>query len=176
MPRWLSVVLTLAYPPAIYFGSHYVPAPVLAILLLPLLLLRGSGGIAIGRWLIPGVVLLVVIAIVSNAVLPLKFYPFLMNVVFLAVFASSLRYPPTIIERIARIREPDLPPAGVIYTRRVTQVWCGFFIVNGSLALWTTLWATDRVWFWYNGVIVYALMGALFAIEWLVRQRVRRHG
>lgn len=176
MPRWLSVVLTLLYPPAIYFGSAYVPAPVLAILLLPLLLLRGSGGIAVSRWLIPGVLLLVVAAIASNAVLPLKLYPLLMNVVFLVVFASSLRYPPPIIERIARMREPNLSPTGVAYTRRVTQVWCGFFIVNGSLALFTTLWASDKVWFWYNGVIVYALIGLLFGGEWLVRQRVMRHG
>jgi len=176
MPRWLSLVLTLLYPPAIYFGSDYLPAPVLAILLLPLLLLRGSGGIAVGRWLIPGVLLLVATAIVSNAVLPLKFYPLLMNLVLLGVFASSLRYPPPIIERIARLRDPDLSPAGVAYTRRVTQVWCGFFIVNGSLALFTTLWASDKVWFWYNGVIVYALIGLLFGGEWLVRQRVMRHG
>lgn len=174
MPRWLSVVLTLLYPPAIYFGSDYLPAPVLAILLLPLLLLRGSGGIAVSRWLIPGVLLLVVAAIASNAVLPLKLYPLLMNVVFLVVFASSLRYPPPIIERIARMREPNLSPTGVAYTRRVTQVWCGFFIVNGTLALFTTLWASDKMWFWYNGVIVYVLMGTLFAGEWLVRQRVRQ--
>jgi uncharacterized membrane protein len=170
MPRWLSIVVTLLYPPAIYFGSNYLPAPVLAILLLPLLLLRGGGGIAVGRWLIPGVLLLVVAAIAFNAVLPLKFYPLLMNVVFLVVFASSLRYPPPIIERIARLRDPNLAPAGV------TQVWCGFFIVNGALALITTLWATDKVWFWYNGVIVYGLMALLFGGEWLVRQRVMRHG
>lgn len=177
MPRGLSIVLTLLYPAAIYFGSRYVPAPLLALLLLPLLLLRGNGGFAVGRWVIPGVLLLVVLAIVSNAVLPLKFYPLLMNVVFFGVFASSLRYPPSVIERIARLRTPDLPPAGVAYTRRVTQVWCVFFVCNGTLALGTTLWASDRIWFWYNGVIVYFLIGLLFAGEWLVRQRVMRsHG
>jgi len=175
MPRWLPIALTLLYPPALFFGSRYVPTPVLAIVLLPLLLLRGTGGIAIGRWLIPGVLLLVGMAIATNAVLPLKLYPLLMNLVFLGVFAASLRYPPSIIERIARLRDPNLPPAGVAYTRRVTQVWCGFFIVNGTLALVTTLWASDKVWFWYNGVIVYGLMALLFGGEWLVRQRVMRH-
>ena len=31
------------------------------------------------------------------------------------------------IERIARLQHPDLPPEGVVYTRRVTQIWCVFF-------------------------------------------------
>lgn len=176
MPRWLSVVLTLLYPPTIYFGNTYFPAPVLALLLLPLLLMRGNGGIAIGRWLIPGGLLLVATAVAANAVQPLKFYPVLMNLVLLAVFASSLRYPPSIIERIARLRYPHLAPAGIRYTRRVTQMWCGFFSVNGALALYTSLWASDGVWFWYNGVIAYVLMGALFGAEWLVRQRVLHYG
>jgi len=177
MSRGLSVLLTLLYPAAIYFGSRYVPAPLLAVLLLPLMLLRGNGEFPIGRWVVPGVLLLIVLTVVSNAVLPLKFYPLLMNLIFLGVFATSLRYPPSIIERIARLRDPNLSPAGVAYTRRVTLVWCIFFVGNGTLAAITTLWGSDQVWFWYNGVIVYLLMGLLFAGEWLVRQRVmRRHG
>lgn len=176
MPSWITLVLAVLYPPVLYFGSQYLPTPILALLLLPLLLLRGGGGFAIGRWLIPGVLLLVAAAIASDALLPLKLYPVLMNVIFLALFASSLRYPPPIIERIARLREPHLSPAGVAYTRKVTQVWCGFFVLNGGLALWTTLWASDRVWFWYNGVIVYVLIGTLFGGEWLVRRRVMRRG
>ena len=91
----------------------------------------------------------------------------------LAVFAISLRYPPSAIERLARLQEPDLPESGVRYTRRVTQVWCGFFIVNGSIALATVLWASDAAWALYNGLIAYLLMGLLFAAEWLVRRRVR---
>ena len=59
------------------------------------------------------------------------------------------------------------------YTRRVTQVWCGFFVFNGSLALLTALYASDGVWMLYNGLLAYVLMGILFAGEWLVRQRVR---
>ena len=178
MLRWLSLALTLLYPAVIFFGSRYLPAPLLALLLLPLLLLRWNGGIPVQRWLIPGIMLLVALAMVFDAVLPLKLYPVLVNGVFLAVFATSLRFPPSIVERIARLREPDLPPAGVAYTRRVTQVWCVFFLANGAVALWTALGASNQVWFWYNGVIAYGLIGALFAGEWLVRRRVMidRHG
>ena len=77
------------------------------------------------------------------------------------------------IERLARLQEPDLPAAGVAYTRRVTQVWCGFFIVNGSVSLLTALFASDAGWALYNGVISYALMGLLFVGEWLIRKRVK---
>jgi uncharacterized membrane protein len=83
-----------------------------------------------------------------------------------------LRYPPTIAERIARLRMPDLPQVAVAYTRRVTQVWCVFFVGNGLMALWTALRWPDQVWFIYNGVIAYVLVAALFTGEWLVRQRV----
>jgi uncharacterized membrane protein len=52
-------------------------------------------------------------------------------------------------------------------------VWCGFFLLNGSIALATTLWGTEAQWALYNGAIAYVLMGVIAAVEWLVRQRVR---
>ena len=110
--------------------------------------------------------------------LPLKLYPVLINLALLAAFGYSLRTPVSMVERLARLREADLPPAAVAYTRRVTQVWCGFFVFNGALALGTALWASAAVWSLYTGVISYVLMGTLFGIEFLVRLRFRRrhHG
>ncbi|MGJ4749149.1 hypothetical protein ACQV5M_22485, partial [Leptospira sp. SA-E8] len=109
---------------------------------------------------------------------PLKLYPVLVNAVLLAVFAWSLRHPPAVIERLARLAEPALPPSGVAYTRGLTRVWCGFFIVNGLLALVTALWPRqaggDEIWALYNGLIAYLLMGLLFAGEWLLRPHLRR--
>jgi len=96
------------------------------------------------------------------------------NVVMLTLFGSSLFTRMSLIERLARWREGDLPPAGVLYTRRVTQVWCLFFIVNGSVSLWTCLAGNIHVWTLWNGMASYLLMGLLFAGEWLVRLRVKR--
>ncbi|HEY5799896.1 MAG TPA: hypothetical protein VIT92_06735, partial [Burkholderiaceae bacterium] len=64
------------------------------------------------------------------------------------------------------------------YTRRVTQVWCAFFVVNGAIALGLAMYASEAAWSLYTGVIAYCAMGALFAGEWLVRQRFKRlqHG
>ncbi|MEX3021759.1 hypothetical protein AB4K05_19440 [Kluyvera sp. STS39-E] len=104
----------------------------------------------------------------------LLFYPVVVNGVMLAVFGGSLWSTMPIVERIARLREPELTPAGVRYTRRVTQVWCLFFIINGTIALLTALHGDMSLWTIWNGMIAYLLMGTLMAVEWLVRQRVRR--
>jgi uncharacterized membrane protein len=111
-------------------------------------------------------------ALLANAALPLKLYPMLANLAFGALFAWSLAHPPSAIERIARLSRPGLTPAGAAYTRKVTWVWVGFFVVNGLLAAATALWASDAAWALYNGLVAYGAMGALFAGEWLVRQRV----
>jgi uncharacterized membrane protein len=93
----------------------------------------------------------------------------------LLLFSWSLLSPPSLIERLARIQHPDLPPEGVIYTRRVTQIWCVFFIVNGSIALVTALWSSFEIWSLYNGLIAYLLMGILFIGEYIVRMKTQKH-
>ena len=103
-----------------------------------------------------------------------KLYPVWVNVVMLAVFGYSLFHPPSVVERLARLQEPDLPASGVAYTRQVTKVWCVFFVLNGAAAAFTALYCTDAVWALYNGLIAYVLMGCLMGIEWCVRQQVRR--
>lgn len=93
----------------------------------------------------------------------LLFYPVVVNAVMLAVFGGSLRSTMPIVERLARLQEPDLPEKAVRYTRRVTQVWCLFFIFNGSIALFTTLYGNMPLWTAWNGIIAYLLIGFLTA-------------
>ena len=181
MRTFALALLTLAYPLLVYFGldSHVEPRW-LALLLVGMALLRAA--FARERvWLVAalGAMVLAVASFWGNQVMPLKLYPLLVNVVMLCVFSISLVYPPSVIERLARLHEPDLPPTGVAYTRRVTQVWCGFFVVNGSISLATVFWATDAGWALYNGLVSYLLMGLLFAGEWVMRKRMKaktQHG
>ncbi|WP_218776937.1 hypothetical protein [Salinicola salarius] len=126
------------------------------------------------RWgwgLLPLILLLM---ITDSAELGLRLWPVVVNLALLLLFSHGLRHPPTLIERFARRQEPDLPPHAVRYTRRVTQAWCVFFVLNGSVALITAIHADLDVWAWYNGGIVYALMLAMFLGEWCIRQRVKR--
>jgi uncharacterized membrane protein len=172
----LAVAITLLYPLAIWLGYGQVEPRVLAGLLLAAALLRlPTLKISkVGRWWLSGALLLAALAIWNNALLPLKLYPVLVNLAMLAVFGYSLVVPPSMVERIARLQDPHLPPQAIDYTRRVTQVWCAFFILNGAVALATALWASQAVWALYNGVIAYGLMGILFSGEYLVRMRFKR--
>lgn len=167
--------MTVAYPLLVYLGlGHFEPRWFAAILLL-MGLVRLVLKPAPENWALVGAALLLAtLTWLSSAWLPLKLYPVGVNVCLAVLFGASLVYPPTVVERIARLREPDLPADGVAYTRTVTKVWLVFFLVNGSMALATALWASDAVWTLYNGLIAYGLMGLLGGAELLVRRRVRR--
>lgn len=176
----LTVVLTALYPLMIWFGQGRVEPRWLALLLL-LAALSRLPSLKVSRsarWLAAAALLLAGAAVMSNAMLPLMLYPVLVNAGLLAAFGYSLASPPSMVERFARMREPNLSPAAVAYTRSVTKVWCSFFVVNGALALGTALWCSAAVWSLYTGVIAYLLMGLLFGGEYLVRLRFKRlhHG
>jgi len=177
MRTGLVVILTAAYPLLVFLGLGRVEPRWLALLLAGLAVLRAfSGSGSRDRfwwWAAAAGVVLAAVSAFANVALPLKLYPVLVNAVLLIVFAASLAHPPSMVERLARLREPDLDAHGVAYTRRVTQVWCGFFVLNGSIALATCLWGSDKTWALYNGLIAYGLMGLLMGGEWLVRRRVR---
>ena len=185
MTRLAQVILILvvaAYPLAVYFGIQYlslgyVLAVLLAVAGLRLLLVPTQKQAAGGR-LGAGALAAILAAVCAASWLRgdsagLLWYPVLVNLVMLGIFAFSLTQPRSLIERLARLQEPDLPANGVRYTRRVTQVWCGFFIANGSIAAASALYGDLHLWTLYNGLLAYVLMGALLAGEWLVRKRVR---
>jgi uncharacterized membrane protein len=180
--RWLvngvMALLTLLYPLAVFFGSQYFEPWKIAALLIVLLLARLAASYSGKHWSTPLLIAGIgycVFAMWSNQLGALRLYPVLVNALMLLIFGWSLFSPPSLVERLARIQHPGLPPEGVAYTRRVTQVWCGFFIVNGTLALVTALWASLEIWSLYNGLIAYVLMGMLFAAEYLVRIRTQKH-
>jgi uncharacterized membrane protein len=170
----LLTAATVAYPLVVYLGFGRWNPAWLALALAGLLFLRALGSRDL-VWAAAGVgaLLLGAAAGLGGSWVPLKLYPVMVSAVLLAVFGFSLRHPPTIIERIARLREPQLPPQAVAYTRKVTLAWCGFFLANGAVSAATALWASDQFWVLYNGLLSYLLVGAFFGIEWLLRQRMR---
>lgn len=101
----------------------------------------------------------------------LKMYPVLMSLGALIIFASTLIKPPSMIERFARLVEPNLPESGVVWTKKVTLVWCIFFACNAVIALMTVFLASMQVWVIYNGFLSYVLMGLLFVGEFILRKR-----
>jgi uncharacterized membrane protein len=171
-------LIFVSYPFAVYFGIRYFEPWTIAAALIGLLTLRqamGSGKGQGGRLVWLAGLLFCAVAAWRNDIITLRFYPVVINGAMLSLFAWSLFHPPTAVERLARLRQPELPPSGIAYTRRVTQVWCGFFVLNGTMALATALWGSFEVWSLYNGLIAYLLMGALFGGEYWVRIRTQKH-
>ncbi|KHA55591.1 DNA gyrase subunit B [Aeromonas hydrophila] len=189
MMRWLSWLVggaLLLYPLAVYWGlTHAGQTPLLLGLLLifSLRLLPGllKGRVRLGplpEWLWLGRLLaciglgLTLLSALFSARHWLLYYPLAVSLALLCLFGWSLTRPMSLVERLARLQDPALPPAAIGYTRRVTQVWCGFFVINGALAAFT-IWHGDlALWSLYNGLISYALMGGLMGAEYLVRRRL----
>ena len=176
--RALTLVITLAYPVSVFVALSWWDVQVLGLVLCLLgilrALLRGNGAPWMGRaagWLL---VIIGVIMMTTEVDIVARVYPILVNLMLLVWFGWSLLTPPPLIERLARLSEPDLPDHAITYTRRVTWVWLLFFLGNGLAAIYTTLFSTLEVWTLYNGLIAYVLMGCLFGIEYGIRLWVRR--
>lgn len=172
-------ILLLAWPFIIWFGlrhnSLHWLLPLMAVMLvLRLRQVRQKAGPM--RFVMQSVALAGIVLCIASIVLKthqlLLFYPFVVNMVMLTVFGGSLWTAMPLVERLARLRDPHLPPEGVRYTRRVTQIWCLFFVINGGIALFTALYGDMSLWTAWNGMISYLLIGALMGGEWLVRRRL----
>lgn len=183
MPSWRAgarVALALGYPLAIYFALvWFEPRWVATALLAMILLLQRKRAVALFggmSWLSLTAVaislLLFAATFFTNDEALLRLYPAGMSLTMLGVFSLSLYSPPTIAERFARLRRPELPESAVRYTRHVTVAWCAFFAVNAAISIWTAFAASREVWALYNGFLVYLAMGTLFAGEWLLRRHL----
>lgn len=174
--RGLSALLILTYPLLVFAGLKYIPLSQLAAGFIVLALLRAmlwQKGSVIPLLLAMVLALVAGYALLSNSSEALLFYPVVVNSVLLAVFTLSLFKGMPMIERLARLREPELPAPAIAYTRQVTKVWCAFFLANGAIAAYTALFCRYDIWAFYNGGVAYGLMAVLFLGEWLVRRKVR---
>ena len=179
--RWVTIAAIIAYPVAVWSGLKTwgigILAPLLGLVfILRLLTFRGklSQLTFFGKAIAAAGIVLVAISALLRETSLLLYYPVAVNTLLFILFFSSLRARQSVVERLARLSEPDLSPAGVIYTRRVTQVWCLFFVCNGFLALYTCLKGDVALWALYNGGVSYLLIGLLMGIEWIVRKRLQR--
>lgn len=177
----LSICL-LAYPVLVYLGLSQGYSQQIMWLLLALLIIRAALSLRIqvlGGWLLPtsvAGVILVASALVSAQPQRLQWYPVIVNLVMAAAFAYTLVHKPSMIERFARLREPQLSDQGVRYTYRVTQIWSVFFVLNAALATYTVLLEDMVLWTVYNGLVAYIAMGILGGGEFAYRTWLKSNG
>ena len=172
-----TVVLLAAYPFCVYVlmgrGNLRVAGLALVAVLAVRFLTPGATRVQGLAALATGAVFALAI-IATNSETLARLYPVGVSATMLAAFGLTLLRPPSMVERIARAAGAALDAAGVRYTRTVTVVWCGFFILNGCIALATALAGSREVWALYNGLLSYLFAGAILVGERVVRELLRR--
>lgn len=179
----LQVLLKLAYPALILCAWRWDSPRYVGCMLFAILWLQrwaGSGPVATSLrrlstidWTVVGLLSCASAAIVfTNSELLLRLYPSLVNLGLLIAFGATLVRGPSMIEKFARLGNPNLPPGAVRHTWRVTQVWCVFFAVNGAFSAYTALYWSRANWSLYNGAIAYGLIGVLLMAEVIWRYLV----
>jgi uncharacterized membrane protein len=175
----VNAILAVTYPVIVWIGltrlgTRAVSVMVLA-LLVPMLAIRLRKADRATFWSIVRVPIAILTLVVLGAITQdarfVLAMPVVINVVLLATFGETLRAGQTpMIERFARLVETDLSEPKIAHCRSWTQRWCVFFALNASVALALGLFATPFVWAAYNGGIAYALIGVMFAIEYVSRK------
>ena len=183
--KTILTVLLLFYPVIVYFGISYYDVHFISIILLFVFLtkfllerkfLKDHLETKQSVFTVIIAVLICLLTIYSRESTYLKYYPVCMNILFLVLFLYSLAYPPTMIEKFARLRHQNLNKHAINYLRKVTTLWCAFFIFNGTISAYTVLWGSLDVWALYNGLISYILMAGLFLGEFLYRKLIYKDG
>lgn len=182
LPALLVNAALAVYPLAVYWAEPHISANAMLagfLLLAGVRLAAAAAGCRRRRLAISAAIVCTGAGIASlcGGGLPLedvRLYPVVINSALFALFFGSLFTRQPLVERIARLTDPDLPSAAVRYTRRVTWLWSGVTLFNTAAAAYTALFAPLRVWSLYNGLIVYLVIGTVFGLELIVRRRYRR--
>ena len=167
----LLSLLSMLYPFLLYFGRDALGVWVISLCMTLAWALRAL--FAVHR---PQRILALVctvffgLQLIQQSASLMYWYPVMVSAILLTVFTSSLWAEQTLIERLARLKEPELSPQGAAYTRRLTKIWCLFFMINILITSVLILLKHWHLWMVYTGVISYLLMGLLFVGEWLYRR------
>lgn len=175
-------LLFILYPFLIYLGLQEFQPRMLAFYLLIATAIRfvltkndtsGKSDAGMSLYWVATAALVIIVTFLTGSKFGLFLYPLLVNLAFFTFFTISLFHPPTVIERFARRQRPELPEHAIVYTRKVTQVWCVFFLLNGGVSV-ITIFHSEAWWMLYNGLISYILIGLMLGGEYLVRMRVMK--
>jgi len=101
---------------------------------------------------------------------PLLLIPVLIQLVLCLLFRATLREPPSMVERMARLMQPLAPEWVGPYCRKVTLMWCGFFLANAVVILWLTALGQLELWVRYTGGVLYLIAAGLQVGEFFVRK------
>ena len=173
MARALLAIALACYPFVVYLLLGTVPPQVLiltfGILAACRFLMIKDLAKPYLRWLLVGLGAFCIVAALDTDLVILKFYPVLVNSAAATYGLYTIFNPPSAIEQLSRLMGMQMDGPAVFYTRRLTMVWIGFFVLNAATAAYTVLAASTATWALYNGLISYLLIGLLMVLEYPVR-------
>lgn len=174
--KWLIGLCAALYPVIVYIGLQAGQLLIVALVLLSLAAVkyhqnRHNPTKLLYAFMLLASTFLAAWSIIQQTDMGLRFYPVIVSLGLLLLFARSLWQEQTVIEQLARLHEPDLPAHATPYLRRVTQIWCLFFIINAAIASYTVT-LSLATWTLYNGLVSYLLMGTLMAAEYAYRKLI----
>lgn len=180
MPRILLgilfTIISIAYPMLIYTAIKYQVLNYLIVFIAFVFFIRflctrnvDSTMAVAGRYSLACACLLCVFTLVFRKLELMFYYPVIVNAILFIVFTASILGKRPIITVLAMLKEKELPPFAISYTRRLTIFWAVFFVINGLIALYTAIINDLKVWTLYNGFISYILIGIIFTAEFILR-------
>ncbi len=178
MLKTILIGLTACYPVIAYLGLKYFTLTsviwfLILLITFRLLTIRNKSLFAKYKYLLLLIVVILAFIVFKTKLkgdLFIRLYPVFVNMGFLIIFSVSLIFPPTIIEKIALLSKSSLNKKEQAYTRKVTILWCIFFIINLSISSYTVFFSSMEYWTIYNGFISYIIMGTLFISELIYRK------
>jgi uncharacterized membrane protein len=172
--EFLSTIFTAGFPAFIYLAHDVVSPSVIALVGVGLLLARlatvSRDAEPVVFFGLTGGIVLFAVAIATGDKTMALMYPTLVNASLMLLFAVTLWRPPSLAERLARMRGMEVSPEGVAYTRWVTALWALFFLFNGSIAAVLAIRGDIAIWAFYTGVLGYVMAGTLMAAELVFRR------
>jgi len=173
LPVRILFLFSLAfYPPLVFFGLRHLPPGAIGVLLIVLLAFRfGVLSPEEKPVLVPMLLIFLVyatLAVATGSESLLLGYPALVNFSLAVIFANSLRQPEPLLLRLVRARKVKISSHAPRYLFWLTAIWAVFFVINGSVAVWTTT-RPIEIWTLYNGLIAYIAAGMLMVGEYLFR-------
>lgn len=175
--KGMTLVFALAavfYPMAVYWMHERVSFTAFALIAILLLVARSllirDGMTRLLRLPLLGAALMLAALVLVDAAAAAKAYPAMVSLLVAILFGNSLRHPPSLVERFARLRDQQLSGAATRYCRQVTLVWTIWLTANAAMAA-VLAWAGDLAfWVLWTSVLSYVVSAVLFFGEMLLRR------
>jgi uncharacterized membrane protein len=176
MGKILDAIVIFLYPLIVVIGMNTVGIRWTALIILLFigrriigLVITNKEGTRIVLYQAIAMAAIVGIAGASKSAFALRMAPFMISLTFITTFALSLKTTP-IIERFARLSDPNLSDAEARYCGKLTKAWMGVLFANSVLVLCAAFVDNTLLWSILVGPASYALLGSPFVVEYPYRK------